>query len=267
MTLLINHRYLIARRIVQLGLLFLFFGANYFGWNIIKGNYSSASLFETVPMSDPYAALQIFTSGMIISLDVLIGSIIVLLLYGLLAGRVFCSWICPMNIIADTAAWLNNKFDFKSSLTFGRKTRYGLLVLGLILSPILGYAAFEAISPVAMLHRGVIFGFGLSWTVIGAIFLFDLAITKFGWCGHLCPLGAFYSVIGKFSLLKVKHIKDNCTSCMKCFQVCPEEQVLDIVTKADGYIKSGECTNCARCIEVCHDKALKFSIRKPILKN
>ena len=85
--------------------------------------------------------------------------------------------------------------------------------------------------------------------------------------GHLCPLGAFYSVIGKFSLLKVKHIKDNCTSCMKCFQVCPEEQVLDIVTKADGYIKSGECTNCARCIEVCHDKALKFSIRKPILKN
>jgi len=267
MALIFNHRYLIARRLVQVGLLALFFGANHFGWTLMKGNYSSALLFETVPMSDPYAVLQIFTSGLIISIDILIGAVIVLLIYGLLFGRIFCSWICPMNIIADIAIWLNNKFDFKSSLTFSRKTRYGLVVLGLILSPILGYAAFEAISPISMLHRGVIFGFGLSWTIIGSIFLFDLAITKYGWCGHLCPLGAFYSVTGKFSLLKVKHIKDNCTSCMKCFQVCPEEQVLHIVTKVDGYIKSGECTNCARCIEVCHDKALKFSIRKPILRN
>jgi len=258
-----KYRYLVARRTTQMLLLGLFFAGNQYGLTIFRGNYSTALLFGTIPMSDPFAVLQIFVSGIVVNSDLLIGSLIVLAFYGFFFGRVFCSWICPVNIIADAAIWLNQRFGLNTSLMLSRKIRYGFLVISLILSPILSYAAFEAISPVSMVYRAVIFGFGTVWTVILAIFLFDVAVTKYGWCGHLCPLGAFYSITGRFSLLKVKHNKENCTSCMKCFKACHEVQVLDIVTRKNGYIKSGECTNCGRCIEVCDDNALGFSLRNP----
>ncbi len=256
-----KYRYLILRRIVQLSLLLLFFGGNYWGWKVLKGNFSTALLFDSVPLSDPYAVIQILASGFIVGTDLLIGGLIILVVYGLFAGRMFCSWVCPVNIVADTAIWVNQKIKIKTDLKLSRKTRYGVMFLGLVLSPILGFAAYEAISPVSMLHRVIIFGGSASWIIILAIFLFDLAVTKYGWCGHLCPLGAFYSLIGRFSVLKVKHNKDNCTDCMKCFNVCHEEQVLDIIGKENGFISSGECTNCARCIEVCEDDALGFSIK------
>lgn len=261
MNLLKRNRFLIGRRITQLLLLGLFASANYFGWNILKGNYSSALLLETVPLADPYAVIQILASGFFASAELLIGAGIILFVYGVLFGRMFCSWVCPVNIIEDLATWLNNQLGIKYSLRLSRKVRYWVLVLGIILSPVLGYAAFEAISPIAMLHRGVIFGMGAGWTFILALFLFDLVVTKYGWCGYLCPLGAFYAFVSKYAFIKVKYNNDNCTLCMKCFTVCPEEQVLSIVTNQSGIIKSSECTNCARCIEACDDKALTLSLR------
>lgn len=256
-----KYRFVIWRRIVQLSLLLLFAGGNYFGWKIVQGNYSSASLFDKIPLADPYAFLQILVSGFIGATDIIVGAIIVFLLYALIFGRMFCTWVCPVNIIADTAIWLIKKLNLKTSIEFSRNSRYGIMILGLLLSAILGIAAFELVSPVSMMHRGVIFGFGAGWAVILALFLFDVSITKYGWCGHLCPLGAFYSLIGRFAILKVYHLEEKCTNCKDCFKVCHEEQVLSIVGKESGYIKSGECTNCASCIEVCNDDALKFSLR------
>ena len=263
---ILNYRYLIARRVVQIGTLLLFVGANCFGWNILKGNYSSGIIFDTIPLSDPYAVLQILFSGFLAATDLIIGAVIVLVLYGVLFGRIFCSWICPFNIVADTALNISNKLNNEPKLKISRKIRYWILALGLILSLILGVSAFEAISPISILHRGIIFGIGAGWTVIAAIFLFDIAVVKNGWCGHLCPLGAFYALIGKYALLKVNHSNDNCTNCDKCFVVCHEPQVLDIIGKQNGIIKSGECTNCARCIEVCDDNALNFTIISSFLK-
>ncbi len=267
MTKIFKYRFLIARRVVQLSLLGLFMGANLWGWTILKGNYSSGILFDTVPLADPYAVLQILFTGFIAGTDLLIGAAVVLLLYGIVFGRIFCSWICPVNIIADTAIYVSRRLNIDSKLNLSRKTRYGALILSLLLSTILGVAAFEAISPVNILHRGVIFGIGSGWTIILAMFMFDLAVTKHGWCGHLCPLGAFYSLTGRFAILKVRHSKEKCTDCQKCFDVCHEPQVLDIINIKSGVLKSGECTNCARCIEVCDDNALSFTISNNLKKH
>lgn len=257
-------RFLVLRRFVQLTLLLLFAGGNYFGWNIFKGNFSAATIIDKIPMTDPYAVLQMMFAGFMAAGDILIGAGIVLLVYALFTGRMFCSWVCPVNIVSDAAVYSRKKLNITPALSFSRKTRYGVLLLGLILSLILRFAAFEAISPISILHRGIIYGMGAGWAVILALFLFEFAVSKDGWCGRLCPLGAFYSIIGRYSIIKVKHNQSNCTNCMKCFAVCPEEQVLDIIGKSSGYIKSPECTNCARCIEVCDDKALKLSIRNSL---
>jgi len=114
-----------------------------------------------------------------------------------------------------------------------------------------------------MVHRGIVFGLGFGWAAMLIIFLFDLFVLKNGWCGHICPLGGFYSLLGKFSLIRVLHSEENCTLCMKCKDVCPEHQVLHMIGKESLSVTSGECTNCGRCVEVCDDDALGFSIRKP----
>jgi len=261
-----KYRYLVLRRFVQLSLLFLFVGGNVFGWQVLKGNYSSALLFDTVNLSDPYATLQILCTGFVAGADVLLGALTVLLLYGMLFGRMFCSWICPVNILTDTAIYASKKLKLENRLKFSRRTRYGVLILGLLLSAILATPAFELISPVGMLHRAVIFGVGGSWAVLLAVFLFDFGFSRFGWCGHLCPIGAFYSLVGRFAILKIRHDKDSCTNCGKCFKVCHEQQVLSRINISSGFISSGECSTCMRCVEVCEDGALKLSLRNPLKK-
>ncbi len=49
-----RYRYLLARRATQLGLLFLYFGANVYGWHILEGTFGSSKLFGVVPLADPY---------------------------------------------------------------------------------------------------------------------------------------------------------------------------------------------------------------------
>lgn len=257
-------KYLILRRIVQLSILFLYFGANYYGWGILAGNLSSSSILGTVPLSDPYAVLQMFVAGAVISSNLLIGAVIILLFYGIFGGRAFCSWVCPVNIITDAANWTRRKFGFdmvEKKQPSSRKIRYWVLFISLVISYFLGIGAFEFISPISMVHRGLVFGMGFGWATIAILYLFDLFVLKNGWCGHICPLGGFYSIIGKFRLLKVRHDSDACTACMKCKVVCPESQVLSMIAKESIPVLSGECVNCGRCIEVCEDNALGFFLK------
>ncbi|QOY54137.1 quinol dehydrogenase ferredoxin subunit NapH [Candidatus Sulfurimonas marisnigri] len=259
-----NYRYLFFRRFTQLSILVLYFLANAWGWSVLKGNLSSSLLLNTVPLSDPYAALQMLAAGAVLSADLLLGAFIVTIFYLLIGGRVFCSWVCPVNIVTDAAALLRRKLGVDAisrRQPASRNMRYWVLVLSLIISAIMGITAFEFISPISMLHRGIVFGLGFGWAAMLIIFLFDLFVLKNGWCGHVCPLGGFYSLLGNFSLIRVSHSEENCTLCMKCKTVCPEHQVLHMVGKESLPVLSGECTNCARCIEVCDDDALNFSIR------
>lgn len=264
-----RHRFLWLRRLSQIGILLLFVGANLWGWNVLVGDLSSAHVFGLFYLSDPHAIVQMLAAGFLVGTDAIVGGLIVLIIYGFIGGRAFCSWVCPMNIVTDTALWLRKKWNLNEvqfNTPIKRNIRYWVLLLGLILSVFSGVAAFEFVNPVSMLHRGIIFGMGFGWAAIAVIFLFDLFVLKNGWCGHVCPIGAFYSITGKYHWIKVKHTLENCTNCNLCFVVCPEPQVLNIIGKKSGPINNSECTNCGRCIEVCEDKALKFINKEKIIR-
>ncbi len=259
-----KHQFLILRRATQILIMTLYVIANVYGINILMGNLSSSLFLELIPLSDPFAALQIFIAGASLTFDLILGALLVTIFYSIIGGRVFCAWVCPVNMITDLANYLRRTLGFnqiQKRQPASRNIRYWVVALTLIISYILGITAFEFISPISMTHRGIIFGLGFGWAAMLIIFLFDLFVLKNGWCGHICPLGAFYSIVGKFSLIRVNHNSDKCTACMRCKVVCPEEQVLHMVTKESLPVLSGECTNCGRCIEVCEDDALIFSIR------
>jgi ferredoxin-type protein NapH len=261
-----HYRYLILRRLTAVGVLVLFFAAGAWGWQVLKGNLSAAEFLSVVPLADPYHVLQMFAAGAVPAGDTLIGAGIVLAFYALIAGRAFCGWVCPVNMVTDGANWLRNRLGPEDprpgdSVRMNRHTRYWVMAMGILLAVGLGVAAFEWISPVAMLHRGIVFGMGLGWLAIAAVFAFDLLAVRNGFCGHLCPLGGFYSLAGKYSLLRPLHLKEKCNRCMKCTAVCSEPQVLALVGEHSGPVASGECLNCGRCLEICDEGAMKFGTR------
>ena len=272
------YKWLILRRISQLAILALFMlipickmihpeADCALGW-ILKGNLASSKLFDTIPMTDPLIFLQMVVSGFTsIAIEAIIGAVIIFAFYWLVGGRVFCSWVCPVNIITDAAFWLRNKLGLRGGTRFSRTIRYWMLGMVLVLSAITGSLAYELVNPVSMLHRGLFFGMGLGWLVIAAVFVFDLFISKRGWCTHICPMGAFYSLIGKTSPLKVRaDARDQCDDCGECYIVCPEAQIIKPVLKGEKkgippIILAGECTNCGRCIDVCAENVFKFGSR------
>ncbi|RRD40314.1 4Fe-4S dicluster domain-containing protein, partial [Tessaracoccus sp. OH4464_COT-324] len=107
--------------------------------------------------------------------------------------------------------------------------------------------------------RALIYGLGATTWLILAVFLFDLFIVEHGWCGHLCPIGASYGVIGAKSLLRIKVIdRKKCDNCMDCYNVCPEPQVLRAPLHGKNnesqLVLSKDCISCGRCIDVCAEK-------------
>lgn len=294
-----RYRFLILRRVTQLGILVLFFVGN-LSWieisgrhkvvyqgdtsvfvsndknlgsggskqkneltHLFQGNLSSSKIFWIIPMSDPLATMQLFLAGGALALDVYLGVLIVLVLYGAIFGRAFCSFVCPMNLITDFAAILRRKLKLSQSLTpffISKNIKYGVLILTLLLSFLLAVPSFEMVSPIAMLQRGVVFGMGVGFFGVLAVFLFDLFWLKNGFCGYICPLGATYALIGKYSFWRVTYDLQSCSKCMKCIQICPEKEVLHNIGRKSATIDSMACTKCGRCIEECQDNALSYGI-------
>jgi ferredoxin-type protein NapH len=154
------HKWLLLRRISQLGILGLFLLGPLAGIWIVKGNLNFSYTLGVLPLTDPYVALQSLPTGHVPEKLGLIGLAIVLAFYLLVGGRVYCSWVCPVNLVTDAAGWLRDRLGIKGSKQPVAQdalldTRHDAGRLGgdrVVL--------WELINPVSMLHRGLIFGLG-----------------------------------------------------------------------------------------------------------
>ncbi len=261
------NKWLLLRRFLQFGILALFLAGPLAGIWIVKGNLNYSHTLDFLPLTDPYVALQAAMTGHFPEKLGWLGVAIVVAFYLLVGGRAYCSWVCPVNPVTDAAGWLRDRLGIKGSAHLSRNTRYWMLGMTLVGSAATGVVLWELINPVSMLHRGLIFGLGTAWTVVVAVFLFDLFVMSRGWCGRLCPVGAFYSLLGRWSPVRVSAPQRSaCNDCMDCFEVCPEPQVIRPALKGEEkgvgpVILAANCTNCGRCIDVCSKEVFSFGLR------
>lgn len=261
------HQWLLARRATQLAVVALFLAGPWLGYWIVKGNLNYSLTLGLLPLADPYVLLQSLVAGHRPERNALIGAAVVLMAYFVAGGRTYCAWVCPVNAVTDAAHWLRARLGVTGGARISRSTRYWILAMTLALAWITGSIAWELVNPVSMLHRGVIFGIGAGWTVIAAVFLLDLFAAERAWCGYLCPAGAFYSAVGRFSPLRIVAVRrEQCNDCADCYAVCPEPLVIKPALKGadDGIgpvILSPHCTNCGRCIDVCSKHVFAFGAR------
>jgi len=79
------------------------------------------------------------------------------------------------------------------------------------------------------------------------------------WCRTACPLGAFYGLISKFSLLR--RVVDKCTHCNICKNNCR----MGAIKEDAGYVKS-ECILCMDCAYDCPEHLTRFAFSPARMK-
>ncbi|MEN9436971.1 MAG: hypothetical protein RIR09_1626 [Pseudomonadota bacterium] len=262
-----SNQWLVLRRISQLGLLALFLLGPWAGIWLVKGNLNSSLTLGVLPLTDPYVLLQSLAARHWPYTTALIGAAIVTVFYAVVGGRVYCSWVCPINLVTDSAAWLRLRLGIRGGAHLSREARYWILAMTLVVAAATGTVAWEWINPVSMLHRGLLFGMGIAGAVVALVFLLDLFVMQRGWCGRICPVGAFYSLLGRKSVVRVAAVKRaDCNDCADCYAVCPEPLILKQPLKgassgSSPIVLSSNCTNCGRCIDVCSKEVFTFSNR------
>jgi len=257
-------RWLLTRRTVQIFILLAFLYHLPFLGRIATGNLSSSEWFGTMPLTDPFILLQSLLAGSTLAYSAVIGALIVVGFYAVFGGRIYCSWVCPINIVTDVAYWLRQRFNIKNNMSMSRQLRKAILLLALVLSLFAGTLAWEIINPITLLQRELMWGSTAGATFLFGLFLFDLLVSRRGWCGHLCPVGAFYGFLGRFGRLRVTASKpDACagSGCSACVKVCPEPHVLAPVVSQDARtVTSGDCTRCGACLDKCSTGALSMKL-------
>lgn len=197
---------------------------------------------------------------------------------GSVVGRLSCGWLCPFGFIQELLHKIPTpKFSLWRPL---RYVKYGMLVVLVIALPALyvdssglGHPWFCMLVCPAGTLEGAMPLMALKpslWTTIGIIFwnkftimvlviIGAILISRF-FCRVICPLGAFYSLFSRISLVQLEFIEGNCVECGACIRRCPTGVV------PNKEFDSRECVMCLRCVDACHFQALDFGLRRPPVK-
>jgi ferredoxin-type protein NapH len=259
------HRWLVARRLVQLLVVVAFWVGPWTGFWLVRGNLSASLTLDWLPLTDPFVLMQSLLAGHRPELTAIIGAVLVVVLYALLGGRAFCSWVCPVNVVADSAAGIRRRLGWKKNWHMGRGARRWML-LGVVLSSLVsGELLWEWVNPVGMTQRAVLAGAASGLWMTAWVFVLDLFAGEQSWCGHLCPQGQFYALLGRSGrgLAVAATGRERCDDCMDCFHVCPEMAVIKPALKGRGspVIDSEQCTRCGRCLDVCSQSVFEYRFR------
>lgn len=201
---------------------------------------------------------------------------VITVVIALLFRRSFCGLLCPFGALQEFFGKIGNLL-FKKRPTVPdiidkplRYLKYLILALtvymawytgGLWMSPYDPYVAYGHITNVASTiseDPAAIFGFVL----LGVSLLGSIIYDRF-FCKYLCPMGAFYGILGKVSPTKVVRNVDTCVNCNACTKSCPVN--IDVAKQVK--VTSAECINCNECVAACPVKgALEVKTSKWTLK-
>ena len=190
-----------------------------------------------------------------------------LILFGVLLGRLVCGFLCPFGLLQDLLAkiplpkvkpprWLDRPL---------RYLKYVVLILLVALAVLLREPTFcKYLCPAGLLEAGIpltsldpqLAGmrgtlFCVKLAVLILIVLLSLSIFR-PFCKYLCPLGAFYALFQKTSLIRMRVDTAACIHCGACAKACAM-QVDPSVTP-----NSTECIRCGECVKACPVQALSF---------
>ena len=159
----------------------------------------------------------------------------------------------------EVVDWLRGKLHIKvEERVLPRHVKVYVALGVLVLSAILGFPVFEALSPISFINKGLVLGSLVGGVTLLAIIVVELFWGHRVWCRAICPLGGFYEVVGKIGIVNVRIDHDACIGCNKCKHACLcDPEILDaVVAGEDTMVRAGDCMACGKCVEACPTGAL-----------
>jgi ferredoxin-type protein NapH len=188
---------------------------------------------HALPFSDPLTALEVVLASRSLPSTLLLGAAVVLGLYTVL-GRAFCGWLCPLGLLFEIATAMAR-------------------------TPV-----FSAWSPIQLLIWGVAFAPGPELAAVGVLLAAEHLAPR-AFCRALCPVGALYSLVGRWSPLRVRIDPGAARlACGRCTLRCPMGiRVMEDWTLAGrSSVADPECTRCGACIDACPGAVLALGWRQ-----
>ncbi len=250
-----------------------FFLSFFIDIQVLEGTLNG-SRFLGFHLIDIFSTAEIYLATHHLHINIIIGSVTIVIVYLIIGGRTYCSWVCPYGLISEIGEKFHNTLVNKKiikSREFDHRVRYIFWAIFLILAFTSGYMVFETFNVVGILSRFIAYGWSVALVWVLAVFLVEVFFSRRAWCRYICPIGTTYGLMGPISATRIEW-NDNCDHCMVCHDVCFENQVLDL-TKAKyakeneekgikkAFVTGADCTLCGRCVDVCHEDALNFEFR------
>lgn len=196
----------------------------------------------------------------------------ILIFLGVMFGRFICGFFCPFGWFQDLLHKIPTKKFSTKKLKAMCWIKYGVLIIAVIALPIMitnpaGISIpyfCKYICPQGILEGGIplsltnssiraALGSLFKWKFLILAIIIILSILFYRpFCKWLCPLGAFYSLFNRFSLLNYKVDEQKCISCGKCSRICKMD--VDISKNT----LHTECIRCGECIKICPTKAISI---------
>lgn len=200
-----------------------------------------------------------------------------LLLFGVVLGRLICGFLCPFGFFQDLLHKIKTpKVNVpKKADRILRWGKYLFLLLPVLLLPAVLVDEFGTASPyfckwicpVGTLEGGIplmltnaglrqMAGFLFRWkfAILMAVLAAAVLIYR-PFCKYICPLGAFYALLNRFSFYRMQVDAEKCTRCGRCAQTC--KMGVDPLKN----INSPECIRCGECKDACNFGAISSGFR------
>jgi ferredoxin len=218
------------------------------------------------------------------------------LIFTLLFGRVYCSFLCPLGTFQDLVTGARTRLRRKKKFRFMKPqpwVQYSLLAVTLI--PLLFGSMFflDLLDPYSSagkifsgLFRPVWYGAInlLAWvlklfnnysvypveikyvsvpSLVFALVLFItvglLAFYRGRWyCNAICPVGTVLGLVSRISLFRIRIDEKECTSCGLCVREC-KAGCIDMKARKVDFAR---CVACYNCFRACENSGFSYSFEK-----
>ena len=194
---------------------------------------------------------------------------------GLFVGRFICGWLCLFGLIQELLYKIPTK-----KITVPKKVdaplrnlKYIMLFVLVIGLPFFYRGTYgegdpffcKYVCPVGTLEAGVplalfnealrpALGLLFHWKLLLLVLCILASIFIYRpFCKYICPLGAFYALFQKVSLIRMEVDEKTCTGCGACKKAC------GMCVDPHKEPNSRECIRCGDCMQVCPVKAISFT--------
>ena len=209
----------------------------------------------------------------------------------LLAGRLYCSIVCPLGIFQDVVLWIRRRFRRTSFLfragrpvvravaavLFAALLLCGAASLAGLVEPYSVYGRFAThlFEPLAAacnnyvadlcmrwgrpcMLKSEIFIRGWSALAVAGVSLAALTVVAALrgrlFCNTVCPVGAVLGLLSAKPLVRIRLDGEKCVKCGLCAKACKAE-CIDV---ANGKVDQSRCVRCFTCIGTCKKGALSW---------